>query len=61
MTKIPLSKESIIYLLFLGLITIILYIFLPILAIITFILFLFIHFNKGDIVRCGLTVIGVIK
>jgi phosphatidylserine decarboxylase len=115
MTKIPLRKESIIYLLLLGLITIILYISLPVLAIIPFIFFLFILYffrdperaipinnkaiispadgtvmsttdikdenfkdsktkkisiflsvsnvlvNKGDIVRDGLTVIGVIK
>ena len=53
MTKIPLRKESIIYLLFLGLITIILYIFLPILSIF--------NNNVNRIPIHGITVIGVIK
>ena len=48
MRKIPLRKESIIYLLLLGLITIILYIFLSILAIIPFILFLFVLYFFRD-------------
>jgi hypothetical protein len=98
MTKIPLRKESIVYIIILGLITLITYFFLPLIAITTFILLLFIIYffkdsirtieindkvlisprdctvmyikyinnknyqeEKGDTVRDGRTVIGVVK